>query len=247
MITLQRGDARRSPFRGSAHLIYADPPTNRGTNESPGNSDRLSDIEYYNFALEWLTNAIPHLEHHATLVICCYPKIRRVYERVMEYNFSRIKFIQEVIWHYDFGLYTRRQFVPSHDNILIYQQGTPSFNWADIAITSQRQQAGDSRADARGRTPGSVWSIPRVPGNSLDRRRIHGHRRSCQPIELCTRILRAYTKPQQLVYDPFAGTGTMAQVAKDNDRNYFGIDIAPEYVTEAHDRLDHVFIDRWKR
>lgn len=246
MILLSQGDARRTPFRGLAHLIYADPPTNRQMNES-GARDRLDDIEYFTFALEWLSDAVLHLENHSTLVICCYHQIRHVYERIMRLHFSNLKFQQEIIWNYNFGLYTTHQFVPSHENILIYSMGKPPFNWQAVAIESQRQKAGDPRADARGRTPGTVWSIPRVPGNSTERNRITGYKRSCQPQKLTDRIMKTYTHEGNLVYDPFLGSGTMARSCRFNKRSYFGIDICYEYVQEAKDRLEHEHWDRFLR
>ncbi len=235
-----QGDARKPPYIVRARLVYADPPSGRGKNEG-AISDRMSDIDYQQFALSWLsaTIRVPGLmAEDSRLVLCTFPILRRVYENLIYYNFPELKFEQEVIWHYDFGTYTRKHFVPSHDNILIYRMGNPSFYWEDVAIKSQRLQVGDSRADVRGRTPGTVWSIPRVTGNSFDRAFVRGTARTCQPEALCERILLAYTEPGDKIYDPFAGTGTMGVVCKSHDRRYYGLEICNYYCKDIEERLN---------
>ena len=244
---LVTGDARQSPYNISAHLVYADPPTNRSINE--GNSDdHLSDLDYQTFALAWLNNAIARMAHDSRLVICLPYKLRRLYEHLIHLNFRFLKFEQEIIWSYDFGLYTDSRFVPAHDNILVFKQGHPPFNWLSVAIESQRQRTGDSRADERGRTPGDVWNIPRVPGNSLYRHGIsRSDRRSCQPEALCKRILLAYTHKHHIVYDLFCGTGSMAIVAKTYGRKYYGLDICEYYVKGCVERVTKQWMHFVKR
>jgi hypothetical protein len=41
-----------------------------------------------------------------------------------------------------------------------------------------------------------------------------------------------------IVLDPFIGTGTTAVVSKRNKRNYIGFDIQPEYIKDARKRID---------
>lgn len=234
---LVTADARCSPYNIQAHLVYADPPTNRGVNEG-NSSDRLSDLDYQIFALAWLNNAIAKMAYDSRLVICLSAKLRVLYEHLIYVNFRFLKFEQEIIWHYEFGLYTHHRFVNSHDNILVFKQGRPPFNWQDVAVESQRQRIGDPRADERGRTPSDVWSIPRIPGNSLYRYGIsRSDRRSCQPETLCKRILLAYTHKHHVVYDLFCGSGSMAVVAKTYGRKYYGLDICEYYVKGCIERV----------
>jgi len=160
----------------------------------------------------------------------------------MHHHFSNLKFVQEIIWHYEFGLYTNLRFVSSHDNILVYKFGSPIFYWQSVAIESQRQRVHDKRADPRGRTPGTVWAIPRTPGNSKTRNYIHTGRRSCQPVELSQRFILAMTAEGEQVIDPFCGTGSVAVACQETKRNYYGIDICQEYCDEAKVRV----FDRWE-
>jgi DNA modification methylase len=49
-----------------------------------------------------------------------------------------------------------------------------------------------------------------------------------------------------LVLDPFAGSGTVLAVAKQFGRDYLGIELNPEYISLAHDRLDSVQPSLWQ-
>ena len=59
------------------------------------------------------------------------------------------------------------------------------------------------------------------------------------PIPLIDRIIKSTTA--KLVLDPFMGSGTTAIAAKKNQRDYIGIELAPEYVALANDRIENYF------
>lgn len=175
---------------------------------------------------------------NSRLIVCTNPNNRRLLEHLIHSNFS-VEFEQEIIWHYDFGTYTKKRFVPSHDNILIYKFGSPPFNWQSVAIESQRQQANDSRADHRGRTPGTVWNIPRVPGNSLSRTYCKDlYKVSQQPEELVKRIVLAYTNENDIVFDPFSHSGTVGLICKRHHRRFYGVTNKLDYAKAARERIE---------
>jgi len=49
------------------------------------------------------------------------------------------------------------------------------------------------------------------------------------PIKLPSWFIRAFTKPHDLVYDPFLGSGTTLIAAQNNDRDCVGVEISTEY------------------
>ncbi len=61
-----------------------------------------------------------------------------------------------------------------------------------------------------------------------------------KPTELMIWCLERYSKPDQLILDPFCGSGTTCVAAKMLGRNYIGIDISPEYCKTARMRLKAV-------
>jgi site-specific DNA-methyltransferase (adenine-specific)/modification methylase len=82
---------------------------------------------------------------------------------------------------------------------------------------------------ARG-TLDDVWQIKR------EKNKVKGHG-AVFPSELVYKILSNFSKENDIVYDPFMGTGTTAVVAKKLKRNYIGSEINKSYIDISKDRL----------
>jgi site-specific DNA-methyltransferase (cytosine-N4-specific) len=91
----------------------------------------------------------------------------------------------------------------------------------------------------------SDWALPDVTSDRRNLRSVwhfstsssHGNHVAAFPIELPLRCLRASTDEEDLVFDPFVGSGTTLIAAKQLGCRYFGCDISPTYVSEARERL----------
>ena len=57
------------------------------------------------------------------------------------------------------------------------------------------------------------------------------------PVELAQRVIRLYSYVDEVVLDPFLGSGTTAVAALQSGRRYVGYEIAPEYCALAEERL----------
>lgn len=57
-----------------------------------------------------------------------------------------------------------------------------------------------------------------------------------KPVALMRWILDKYTKPDDLILDPFMGSGPLARAAKDLGRRYIGIECEEQYIRAAADR-----------
>jgi len=77
---------------------------------------------------------------------------------------------------------------------------------------------------------GDIWEFPQEMKNTHP---------APFPIALIDRIITSTTG--QIILDPFMGSGTTAIAAKINDRDYIGIEIAPEYVELAEQRISEYF------
>ena len=60
-----------------------------------------------------------------------------------------------------------------------------------------------------------------------------------KPLTAIMRLVEAFSKPGDLVLDPFVGSGTTAVAAKRLGRRYIGIDIEPVYAQQAQERVRH--------
>lgn len=57
------------------------------------------------------------------------------------------------------------------------------------------------------------------------------------PQELIVDMIKAGSKPSDLVLDPFMGAGTTAIVARKLNRDYLGFELNPEYIKIAEKRI----------
>ena len=77
------------------------------------------------------------------------------------------------------------------------------------------------------------WEINQVKNVS---KKNNSH--SCPiPYKIADRIIKLTTKENDIILDPFCGSGTFLLAAKKNNRKYIGIEISPEYCKIARQRL----------
>jgi site-specific DNA-methyltransferase (adenine-specific) len=84
--------------------------------------------------------------------------------------------------------------------------------------------------EPNGRNARSVWNIHTQPFP-----RAHF---ATFPPKLVEPCVKASTRPGDFVLDPFFGSGTVGLVARQLGRQYLGIELHPEYVAMAADRLN---------
>lgn len=60
------------------------------------------------------------------------------------------------------------------------------------------------------------------------------------PMYIIQELIKLLSKENDLVLDPFCGSGTTCIAAKNLNRNYLGVEINPEYVNLAKERIKHV-------
>jgi site-specific DNA-methyltransferase (adenine-specific) len=91
-------------------------------------------------------------------------------------------------------------------------------------------QASRENADGGGlRNRRSVWSVNTKP--------FAGAHFATFPPDLIRPCVQASTEPGDYVLDPFFGSGTVGLVCQEENRQYIGIELNPEYVSLAAERL----------
>ena len=85
-----------------------------------------------------------------------------------------------------------------------------------------------------------IWEIPPASATRI------GHPAPF-PVELPERLIELYTYRDDLVLDPFIGSGTTAVAAVRTNRHYVGIDTDPDYLAIADERIAAEHIERERR
>jgi DNA modification methylase len=162
-----------------------------------------------------------HSAHHARLIL--------------DDVFGPERFLNEIVWAYDYGGRPRDRWPRKHDTILWYAKGDRwTFNRDDIDRLPYMAPGlvGPEKA-ARGKLPTDVWWMTIVPTNSRERTGYPTQK----PEALLTRILLASSNPGDLVLDFFCGSGTTGAVAKRLGRRFLLVDENPEAIEITRRRV----------
>lgn len=76
------------------------------------------------------------------------------------------------------------------------------------------------------------------------------HHPTPKPVKLLSRLIKASTMPDDIVFDPCMGSGSTGMAAKATRRNFIGCDLDPDYVKKASEWIDSFteseIESRWK-
>ena len=103
------------------------------------------------------------------------------------------------------------------------------------------------------------WNINQYSNDTIDNSKVNGDFESSNvweiapssdtehsavfPEELCERVIKFYSMKGDLIFDPFAGTGTLGKSALKNSRRFFMTEIEDRYVDRAKEKLNPAPLD----
>ncbi len=135
-----------------------------------------------------------------------------------------------------------------------------AFNRREVAVPSARQTTyGDRRANPTGKLPDDTWYLrpQEVEAEGIERY-FHpeedtwylsrlcgtfGERQGwhpCQlPESLLERVIKLSSHEDDIVFDPFVGSGTTLAVAARLKRRWFGCELSKDYAARATERIEY--------
>ena len=148
-----------------------------------------------------------------------------------------------IIWIRTHGVHARKRFSCRHESLMWFTKSDDyRFHLEPIRVPQKYQNKkywkgtkyGELSCDPLGKNPGDVWAFRNVKHNH-EEQTIH----PCQfPEDMIERIILATTETgDDVVLDPYVGSGTTVVVAKRLGRGYIGIDESPDYIAVARERL----------
>ena len=141
-----------------------------------------------------------------------------------------------IIWNFDWGGSTNKRLAPRYEYVFwfVKDKKNYTFNLDDIKVPALNYRP--DRYKSQLKNPTDVWRISMVSGN-FEERTEHPAQ---YPEKLIERIILAGTNENDIVLDPFMGSGTTAVVAKKLNRQYLGYETMQEYCEMAQTRLNKV-------
>ncbi len=143
--------------------------------------------------------------------------------------FGRDKFLNEIIWAYDYGGRPKNRWPAKHDNILFYVKDTTRYHFDQNAVDRIPYMApglvGPEKA-ARGKVPTDTWWHTIVATNSKEKTGYPTQK----PVGILSRIIQASSREGDLVLDFFAGSGTTGAACLALGRRFMLVDNNPQAI-----------------
>ena len=225
----------------SIDLIFADPPYNLQLNGElyrPNQTkvDAVTDAwdkfdskeDYDRFTTAWLTECYRVLKNTGSIwVIGTYHNIYRVGAIIQNIGFWMLN---DIIWIKTNPMpnFKGTRFNNAHETLIWStksQKSKYTFHYHSMKVMNDDLQM---RSD---------WLIPICSGE--ERIKVNGQKAHStqKPAELLLRIILSTSNPNDIVLDPFSGSGTTAAVAKRLGRRYIAFEKEASYIEIANERL----------
>ena len=256
-------DVLRSLPDGCLDLVYIDPPFGTGrvrrldsirTGSGAGRRRGFGGREYHfevvsqhsyrddlrrDSHLEFLHKRLVEIHRvlgpHGSLYLHLDFRIVHYARLLLDEIFGPERFLNEIIWAYDYGGRARDRWPRKHDNILWYAK---SDRWIFQPSEIDRIPymapglVGPEKA-ARGKLPTDTWWLTIVPTRGRERTGYPTQK----PLALLDRIVRASSREGDLVADFFCGSGTTGVAAQKLGRRYLLVDDSPPAIAITRRRL----------
>lgn len=145
-------------------------------------------------------------------------------------------------WEHVLQFNKQRKFAMYQDAVMV-----PIGDWAKNRLTnlSEKDKTRDASATGSGFAKNvSNWVGRDMvnPTNVLHLASESGNKKhsAAFPVSLPRFFVRLFTKKGDIVLDPFVGSGTSGVAALEEGRDFIGVDMMPEYVQEAKERLENL-------
>jgi len=209
------GAVERLMGGAKADLIFTDPPYNvayegKTKDKLTIENDQKSDADFYAFLLGAFGNMAAHAKSGAAAYVCHADSEGLNFRRA----FVEVGFLMKqcLIWKKNSMVLGRQDYHWQHEPIL--------YGWKD----------GGAHQFHGGRTQTTVWEIDRPTRSE--------QHPTMKPVELITKAIANSSKGEDIVLDPFLGSGSTLIAAEKTGRICYGMELSPKYAD--------VIIARWE-
>ena len=224
----------------SIDLIITDPPFAINFKASKPNYNRTASRvikgyneirpeDYYDFSYSWMSEAFRILKESGSMyVFSGWNNLKDILAALDDVGFVTIN---HIIWKYQFGVVTKTKFVTSHYHCLYVCKNPKKRKFYPFSRFKKSSKTKEGRS-LHYKDKEDVWEIKREywTGDEKTPTKL--------PAELIEKIIQYSSKKNDIVFDPFLGSGQVAVVSKSMGRKYLGYEIVKKYYNFAKKRLD---------
>ena len=241
-------DVMKGMNEGCVDLIYADPPFKSDRNyKAKGGGFKdvwKSKEEYLEFMRVRLVEMRRVLKNTGLLYLHCDNSMSHYLKVLMDDIFGLENFRNEIVWYYNSGARSGKDFGRRHDIIFRYSKADNYFfdfdnEYArepyspDINVPESKKHY----YNKKGKVRDDVWRIKIIAQN--DKKERVGYPTQ-KPMELLERIVGTSCPKDGVVMDPFCGSGSALVCAEELDMKWTGIDFNKDVVKIIKNRFDGI-------
>ena len=227
-----------------ADLIIVDPPYNIPKTFNGMKFSSMKDEDYEEYLNSWFPLVCKKLKPNGTLYMCGDWKSTSSMQRVIE---KELTILNRITWQREKGRGAQSNWKNSMEDIWFAVANPKDYYFNVEAVKVKRKVIAPYKEDGKPKDweetdegkfrmtyPSNFWDDITIPFWSMPENTEHPTQK---PEKLYAKLILASSKPGDVVFDPFLGSGTASVVAKKLGRNYCGIEINKEYCLYAEKRL----------
>ncbi|MDD7416632.1 MAG: DNA methyltransferase [Treponemataceae bacterium] len=234
-----------------ADLIIIDPPYNLSKDFGKLKFSAMKDSDYDDYLASWLPQVCKKLKKNGSLYLCGDWKCTSSLQSALS---KELEIINRITWQREKGRGSKSNWKNGMEDIwfAVKNPDKYTFNIDDVMI--KRKVIAPYRENGKPKDwqetdggkfrlthPSNFWDDISIPFWSMSENTDHPTQKS---EKLYAKLILASSNKEDVVFDPFLGSGTSAVTAKKLDRHYVGVEINTEYCIWAQKRLNEADIDK---
>ena len=184
---------------------------------------------YYDFSFNWMSEVFRILKESGSMyVFSGWNNLKDILSALDDVGFTTVN---HIIWKYQFGVVTKKKYVTSHYHCLYVCKNNKKKKFYPFSRFKKDSKTDNGRS-LHYKDKEDVWEIKREYWTGKEKTPTK------LPADLIKKILLYSSRKNDLVLDPFLGSGQVAVVSKMLGREYYGFEIVKEYYNFAKKRLE---------
>lgn len=237
-------DVMKNMPEKSVDLLIVDPPYNLSKKFGAESFNRISDSEYEKYTLNWLSLALPLLKDDASVYVCCDWRSGMIIGNVLN-RVLRVR--NRITWQREKGRGSADNWKNSMEDIW-FATVSDKYRFNLDAVKIKRKVIAPYRENGKPKDwieedgekmrftcPSNFWDDITVPFWSMPENTKHPTQK---PEKLIAKLILASSEKNDLVFDPFGGSGTTAVTAKKLGRKFITVESDAYYCAVAMRRLE---------
>lgn len=229
---------------GIADLVIIDPPYNLTKNFNGMAFNARSDQDYEAYLRSWFHQVCQKLKSNGSVYLCGDWKCTSALQRVMQ---EELTILNRITWQREKGRGAKSNWKNAMEDVWFGVKNPHDYYFNVEAVKMKRRVIAPYRVDGKPKDweetdegnyrityPSNFWDDISVPFWSMPENTDHPTQK---PEKLYAKFVLASSRPGDLVFDPFMGSGTAPVVAKKLGRHYIGVEVNEEYCLWAAKRI----------